>query len=328
MIKQIYIEAAVRDHPRVAAILARFPDAVVVDCERYSEIFNKKAQDFRLQKQAPALILAHKHKQFVLPTPEGYGIGRDENYYFSHMMNCLYDCRYCFLQGMYHSANYVLFVNYEDFDDAIRAHATSEDSCFFSGYDCDSLALEPVSGFVEHILALFETLPHSWLELRTKSTQIRSLLNRAAMPNVIVAFSVSPDEIVTGLEQRTPSLHKRLEAMQRLQQQGWPVGLRIDPLIYTDDFSTIYTDMFNKIFTQLDASQLHSVTLGTFRLPQSFFRKTARLYPDERLFALDYTTDNGMTGYTEEIRHSMINFCEAALNDKIDNNKLFVMEDS
>ena len=31
------------------------------------------------------------------------------------MLNCVYDCRYCFLQGMYRSANYVLFVNYDDF---------------------------------------------------------------------------------------------------------------------------------------------------------------------------------------------------------------------
>ena len=31
------------------------------------------------------------------------------------MYNCLYDCSYCFLQGLYSSADYVVFVNYEDF---------------------------------------------------------------------------------------------------------------------------------------------------------------------------------------------------------------------
>ena len=31
------------------------------------------------------------------------------------MYNCLFDCRYCFLQGMYNSSNFVIFVNYEDF---------------------------------------------------------------------------------------------------------------------------------------------------------------------------------------------------------------------
>ena len=36
------------------------------------------------------------------------------------MYNCLFDCKYCFLQGMYSSANYVIFVNYEDYYDEIK----------------------------------------------------------------------------------------------------------------------------------------------------------------------------------------------------------------
>ena len=31
------------------------------------------------------------------------------------MLNCIYDCKYCFLQGMFNSANYLVFVNYQDF---------------------------------------------------------------------------------------------------------------------------------------------------------------------------------------------------------------------
>ena len=96
-------------------MLARYADAEIILCDRYGEIFNPKSQNFRLQKQNPALILAQKHKGHVLPAPEGYGLGSEKNYYFSHMLNCVYDCRYCFLQGMYQSAHYVVFVNFEDF---------------------------------------------------------------------------------------------------------------------------------------------------------------------------------------------------------------------
>ena len=46
----------------------------------------------------------------VLKTPDNFTIGFKKNYYFSHMLNCIYDCKYCFLQGMYNSANYVLFI--------------------------------------------------------------------------------------------------------------------------------------------------------------------------------------------------------------------------
>jgi len=80
MIETIYIEEQIANHPRTLELLARFPEAMRIYCERYGEIFNRKAQSFRLQKKQPALILAEKHKGFVLPTPENYGIGAKENY--------------------------------------------------------------------------------------------------------------------------------------------------------------------------------------------------------------------------------------------------------
>jgi spore photoproduct lyase len=109
----------------------------------------------------------------------------------------------------------VLFVNYEDFQRQIRdiCYQTPDQPIyFFSGYDCDSLALEPITGFAEAFLPLFAELPNAWLELRTKSTQIRSLLNRQPLKQCVVAFSLSPDDVVEKVEAKAPSLDKRLEA--------------------------------------------------------------------------------------------------------------------
>ena len=133
MISALYIEQAIANHPRTRAIQERFSGLPHIIIERYGEVFNRKAQNFRLQKRLPALILAAKHDNFVLPAPAAYGIGGRHNYYFSHMMNCIYDCRYCFLQGMYRSAHFVLFVNYEDFDAALTqqiAQHPGEDSYY------------------------------------------------------------------------------------------------------------------------------------------------------------------------------------------------------
>ena len=53
MIETIYIEENIIQHPRVLEILARFPQANKITCGRYGEVFNPKAQNFRLQKQKP-----------------------------------------------------------------------------------------------------------------------------------------------------------------------------------------------------------------------------------------------------------------------------------
>ncbi|MGZ4959450.1 MAG: spore photoproduct lyase family protein [Methylomonas sp.] len=326
MIDTLYIETAVALHPRVAAIRQRFPEARVVACERYGEVFNPKAQNFRLQKQRPALILAEKYQKFVLPAPGGYGIGGRRNYYFSHMLNCLYDCRYCFLQGMYQSANYVLFVNYEDFQKQIREvclETPDQDVYFFSGYDCDSLALEPVTGFAESFLPLFAELPNAWLELRTKSTQIRSLLSREAVPRCVVAFSMSPGAVAEKVEARAPSIAKRLEAAAKLQQQGWQIGLRFDPLIYQHNYREVYRELFEQVFSVIDADLLHSVSLGVFRLPEQYFKKIHRLYPDERLFASPLQTAAGMVSYRAELERAMMADCTDMLLEYIPQDKFF-----
>jgi len=348
----VYLERDVREHPTAQAILERARPDSVVEIDRYGEVFNPKSQNFRAQKQNPALIVARKHGKHILPTPEGYGIGGERNYYFSHMMNCIYDCRYCFLQGMYQSANHVVFVNYNDFFQQIgetaKEHA-DEAVWFFSGYDCDSLALEPVTRFMGHCLDYFATAqpeaagspepdssgektagippapPNAHLEIRTKSTQIRDLLAREPLANCVVAYSLSPQAIVQELEHRTPTLAKRLDALKKLQDQGWPIGLRFDPLIAAENFEPLYAEMFDEVFATLDADRIHSVTLGTFRLPKPFYRKVIRLYPHEPMFAVDMQPagTKSIMAYPETLETGMINYCTNRILEHIDNARFF-----
>ena len=84
MIETIFIEEQVIEHPNSKLILKRLKKANVIEINRYQELFNKRQQNFRLQKKRPALILAKKHENFVLPAPTGFGMDAEKNYYFSH----------------------------------------------------------------------------------------------------------------------------------------------------------------------------------------------------------------------------------------------------
>jgi len=326
MIETVYIEDSISHHPRTRSILNRFPKARRISCSRYGEIFNAKAQNFRLQKLKPALVLANKHHNFVLPAPTGYGIGGGKNFYFSHMLNCLYDCRYCFLQGMYVSANYVLFVNYADFQqEIVRLSMENKDVPvhFFSGYDCDSLALEPITGFARQFLPTFDALPNAWLELRTKSTQVRGLLDRPPSPRCIVAFSLTPEAIAAKTEAKAPPLRHRLDALLKCQAHGWQIGLRFDPLLYQQGYQEQYRQLFEQVFANIDMPSLHSVSLGLFRLPEAFHKKIHALYPDEKLFAGPTSQHQGMVSYPDNLAQEMIGFCTEQLLTYIPANKFF-----
>jgi spore photoproduct lyase len=308
----IYVEEEIADHPRTRRVLERFPHAARVPCRRYGEVFNRKAQNFRVQKRRPALILARKHGRLVLPAPFEYAIGGQHNFYFSHMLNCLYDCRYCFLQGMYRSAHMVLFLNYEDFQREIRETvASSGDSAvhFFTGYDCDSLALEEVSLFVGSFLGFFAEESAACFELRTKSIAIKPLLVSEALTNCIVAFSLSPDSVARNLELGAPSLSRRVGAMEALQRHGWPLGLRFDPVVYHQHWKQNYEELFASVFNAIDGTRVHSVSLGPFRLPRQYYKTVSRLYPDEMIFAGHLADSNGIVTYTDEIGREMEEFC-------------------
>ena len=319
MFAAIYVEKEIKEHLRAREILNRFSGLPVIDCERYGEVFNRNAQNFRIQKQLPCLILAKKYGNLVLPTPEGYGFQGEGSYYFSHMMNCVYDCRYCFLQGMYRSANTVLFVNYEDFYSDLERYIknTNDAGNYYSGYDCDSLALEPVSHFCQFFLPLFRKYPNAMLEIRTKSTQVRGLLEAQALDNVIVAMSFASEAATARWEHKVPSLKKRLEALVKLQNNGWPVALRFEPIIYTETVLEEYAALFKLVFSSLDTEKLHSVSLGEFRMPTEFYKSIAKLYPDEALYAQPINVQEGEVSLKDNSDGATIEKLEAMLNEFI-----------
>ncbi len=304
----IYVENALKDHPRVDKVISRYKKSRIIFCDHYGEIFNAKGQNYRLQKKNTAIILAKKQGRLVLPTPEGFGIGGKNNYYFSHMLNCVYDCRYCFLQGMYNSAYYVLFVNYEDFMAEITEIASQhapEPLYFFSGYDADSLVFEPVSGFLGEFLPFFSTIPNAILELRTKSTNVRELLKNKPIKNCVVAFSFTPKEISEQVEHKVPSLKKRLAAMQAVANQGWQIGLRLDPLIHAHNFSELYQTLVFDIFSHLKVDQLHSVSVGALRFPLSMYQQIVKLYPQDKLLAHPLEKTKNYYAYREALEKDM-----------------------
>ncbi|HYX23012.1 MAG TPA: DNA photolyase [Thermoanaerobaculia bacterium] len=312
----IYVEEEILNHPRTLAIQGRFPDAEVVPCARYGEIFNRRAQHFRLQKRRPSLILAKKHRNFVHDAPEGFGLAGTRSFLFDPMLNCIYDCRYCYLQGMFRSAHYVVFVNYEDYQWAIEEKIRAlpgEELWFFSGYECDSLALEPVTRLAASFVPFFARFPQANLELRTKSTQVKSLLDMEAAPNVVVAFSFTPEEVQAAHEHETPSVDRRIRAMERLQERGWRLGLRFDPLIYDAGYREQYRRLFEQVFGAVRVGSLHSVSLGPFRLAGDAFRAVVRLYPEDELFTGPLAEENGRVAYRVELEEEMVEFCTAEL---------------
>lgn len=325
MIGAIYVEREVAEHPRTREILARFPAVPHIPIERYGEVFDREGQSFRLQKRRPSLILARPEGDPLRPVPEGLHIGSEHNFYFSHLLNCPYDCRYCFLQGRFRSAHYVLFVDYEAAAARLVEVATTfpYETTFFTGHECDSLALEAVTGFADHILGLFTDLPEATLELRTKSAHFAPLLSRQPIDNVVVAASLTPEAISAAVEHGVPPLAQRLQGLRQLADEGWRLGLRFEPLLYVDGYRELYRGLVESVFDVLDPLELHSVSFAPFRLPADHFRAIERLYPGEPLFAGPLESRGGTVSYTADREAELVAGVRQILGDYVDDDLLF-----
>ena len=327
MIETIYIENQVKNHFRTKKILSKLNKNVdVIYCDHYGEIFNIKSQNFRVQKNKPALILAKKDGKKLHEIPKNFGIGGDKNYYFSHMLNCIYYCEYCFLQGKHMSAHYLLFIKYEDFFLEIKKKLkinNSQKNYFFSGYDCDSLALDGITGFVDYFLPIFKKNKNAVLEIRTKSIQINKILKYKSFNNCVIAFSFTPENISKLVEHKVPSVKKRIDAMKKLVEKGWKIGLRFDPIVPACNFGKIYEELFKKIANSIPEKNIHSISFGMMRFPKKMFKKIIKENNDTKINNLSFENRNGIYTYSKVNEKKFENIIIGKLNKHLKNVPVF-----
>ncbi len=322
MSKIVYIESEIKDHLRTKLICSKFNNPEIIIIDRFSEIFNIRKQSFKLQKTNPALILAKKYKNLFHKTPENYGIGNKYNYYFSYMYNCLFDCKYCFLQGMYSSANYVIFVNYEDYYKEIKKISMTNKKnniTLFSGYDCDSLAFEYTSNFMSHIMNKISKYKNIELEIRTKSTYSK-IFSKNIIKNVIIAYSLTPERFSNKYEKGVPSVDKRLKVIKRLSSLGWKLGFRFDPVIIYDGWQEDYKELFSKVFEHVDVNNIHSITFGKLRFPEAVYKKLIKENMSESLF---FNLEKKKNIYESNNAYNIEIFMKDNLAKFIDEKKIF-----
>ncbi len=189
---------------------------------------------FHNLKDNTAVIFARKRGEFLRKTPDGYTPDSSYGYSLLSSYNCVYGCKYCFLRCYFKSFNPVIFVNHEDFFSSIQSVIEKEKKrplYFYLGTFSDSVALSGFYPTYEPFVEFFGSLDEDvLLEIRTKSSLVDGFLSITPPPNVIVAFSLSPQSAIDIYEPQTPSLESRLKAMEKLKSCGYRVAARFDPV--------------------------------------------------------------------------------------------------
>jgi len=299
MFDQVLVEKDLASHPQVEKILARFKNVPMLWIDRYDEYWGKFKKPYLHKRTNLNLFLANKRGQLVKKTPDAYGIGRGEHYYFIHAYNCIYECQYCYLQGHFKTPDIVLFLNHDDILQEMESITQYERSevWFHAGEYSDSLALSHLSGELPVYFDFFKKHPNAYLELRSKSANIREILKLNPLPNVIVSFSLSPEEVAQSIDLNTPDVRTRLKAMVQLKNAGFKLAIHFDPIINRPMVLKDYEKLIHEL-KENGLLEIEYLSLGVVRFTESVYKDVEFNYPDSIIHA-----DKMIKSFDQKIRY-------------------------
>lgn len=324
----IYVEKEIKSHPRVQKILQRFSEANIVEINHYKDVFCRKGQQTELQHQAQALILAEKTGKLLY---EGAAVcqsfGNEHFYYTSCVMNCVYDCEYCYLKGMYPSGHMVVFVNLENVFHELEELLEKHEVYLCVSYDTDLLALEELTGFVQEWNDFADKHEGLRLEIRTKCGRQDLWENLAPNSRVIYAFTLSPEYVVREYEHGTSTLDMRIRSAKKAHERGFSIRLCFDPMLYCPDWKREYQEMVDRVFGQIKPEELVDVSIGSFRISQDYLKKMRKNAPLSPVVQFPYENKKGVYQYPEAIRKEMEAFLQGELEKHLLRERIFHWEE-
>ncbi len=313
-INKIFFEEGVADHEITGRVLNWYSKVERHSLRSIDEVFAKVRKPYLHKRTDLNLFIGAKRGTLIKEAPEAYGLARGRHYYFIHAYNCIYECEYCYLQGYFNSPDIVLFVNHDDIareiEETIIAQP-AEELWFHAGEFSDSLALCHLTREFGYYWPVFEKYSNAFLELRTKSANVKPLLEMPALPNVIVSYSLSPAASARQFDREAAPLGARLRAIKKLAEQGFNIGLHFDPIIQSEALLESYNELIADVLEVLPAEQLAYLSLGVIRFSQQSFRETVHNYADSRMMAADFVNSfDGKVRYHRPIRMRILKAVE------------------
>ncbi len=209
------------------------------------------------------------------------------NYFVANLINgCPYSCTYCILKDYLNCGSIMVCVNIDKFFHELSRYI--KPGYVFrlgTGELADSLAFDPLLHLTDELLPRLKQYPSVLLELKTKSAYIDRVLRYDMQDQVIVAWSLNPQEIIDLYEEGSVSLDNRIGAAQTAVKHGYRVAFHFDPVILVDGWSDKYSEVIKKIFQNIPAEKIVWISMGGLRFTASLKRMSLAQHKETDIFS-------------------------------------------
>ncbi|MEC9492342.1 SPL family radical SAM protein [Flexistipes sp.] len=238
------------------------------------------------------------------------------NYYVVDLVEgCPFDCTYCILQE-YLNHNFIkVYSNLGRVEEEIISLSKKGVFRLGTGELSDSLAYDHILKLSDFFIPIINKLENIQFEFKTKSANVGRLFNHNP-ENILVSWSLNPQEIIAAEEHYTADLDERIDAAAKCAEYGYKVGFHFDPLIYYNDFEKGYSDVAKKLFEKIPEQSVEYISISTFRFIPGLLDTVREKFESSQLLKSDYVkTLDGKMRYFKSLRHYMLGYMVSRIRE-------------
>ena len=267
--KAIYYEKEIENYELGKELLQKYEDIpkVIIDNHnnieemrknQNSEFLNMKRNLIIGVRKTHKFVPNHKTSDFLVPyTSSG----------------CTAACMYCYLVCNYNKCAYLrLFVNREKMlEKIIKTSNQSEENLTFEiGSNSDLILENTITGNLPWTIENFKNTSKGFLTFPTKFDMVDELLDIDHKGKVIIRVSVNPEEIINKVEYGTSRLKGRIDAINKLKQAGYKVGILIAPVIMVENWKDLYLELIKRLSETLTPTTKKDIFFEIIFMTYSF----------------------------------------------------------
>ena len=246
----IYCEKNIENYQLGKQLMEKYKEVpkIIIDNHNNIEEMRKK-ENSEFPKMKRNLIIGtrkthkfvpnHKTSDFLVPyTSSG----------------CTAMCMYCYLVCNYNKCAYLrLFVNREEMLEKIikTAEKSEKELTFEIGSNSDLVLENTITGNLVWTIENFANPKKGMLTLPTKFDMVDDILPLKHNGKIVIRMSVNPEEIINKVEFGTSRLTGRIEAINKLAEAGYKVGILIAPVILVDNWKILYEQLIKTLNEKL-----------------------------------------------------------------------------
>lgn len=304
--KGIYYEKEIIEYPLGQQLMQQYKDVPKVIIENHNNIEEmRKKQNSEFADMKRNLIIGvrkthkfvenHKTSDYLVPyTSSG----------------CTAMCMYCYLVCNYNKCAYLrLFVNREQMLEKIikTAEKSEKELTFEIGSNSDLILENTITGNLVWTIENFANTSKGFLTLPTKFDMVDDILPLKHNGKIIIRISVNPEEIINKVEFGTSRLKGRIQAINKLVEAGYKIGILIAPVILIENWKELYTELIQRLNQELSTKAkkdaFFEIIFMTYsyvhtKINEEAFPNAIKLYDQEKMTG----RGRGKYGYKEKNR--------------------------